>query len=130
MHDLVRPVLRKCLFSPLSYHIQVQVIPKWVCFFCVFLCFGEKNLVSQAPPLPSYNGNLPSPSVLDEQVRGQAPTAPVLLYQTKDGQTFGLPVQSVQLTTEMHVATAFSRLKIIFQNTSNEKVCFLVKMFE
>eukprot|EP01084_Bolivina_argentea_P069081 125749_1 len=71
--------------------------------------------------MPS-NATLSSPKLIERALIGEAPTSPALLYNTSNNQTYSMPIRSINITTELHIATAFVSMKITFQNTGNRKV--------
>ena len=78
-------------------------------------------MIQAAPQMNVYNGEMPEPIEIDNEILNRKPTAPSMLYTDK-GQTYSLPIKNIQIISELHVATAFVRMNITFQNTINKKI--------
>ena len=87
----------------------------------VYISPQERSVQSE-PFNPPFDGMLPQPAVIEDQLLRKRPTAPSLLFVTKENQTYSLPVQKVNVLTELHVATGFVRLEIIFCNTTKSNM--------
>eukprot|EP01083_Nonionella_stella_P295751 1005054_1 len=67
-----------------------------------------------------YDGPLPEPSAA--LLLERRPTAPSMLYSSRNKQTFALPISQVDFNIEFHVSTAFGKLNAVWVNSSNQKI--------
>jgi len=95
---------------------------------------GEAGKLEDITPTPQmvqveekhdYNeyqlhGSLSAPKLMEEALSTRGPTSPALLYTSK-GSTYSMPVRSLVVRSELHIATGFVSMTITFQNTTNNK---------
>ena len=77
--------------------------------------------VQQEPNTRQYDGALDAPTAIEASVLNQRPTAPSLLYIGSNKTTYGMPLRYISVISELHVATAFVRMKIVYQYTGTAK---------
>ena len=81
----------------------------------------QENVCAE-PNHQQFQGRLPQPSAIEDNLALQRPTAPSILYMGERNITYALPIQYIDIVSELHVATAFVRMKITFHNTTNKSI--------